>query len=431
MQNPSSMETQPNAQPPRAHEPQASIPAPTHDNLQAMRPVSTTRNREVVNDFYQPRRVRYENQKRKRVRRGGELGNWIWVILAVGLLSFTLVATIGLILVLRTNDNGAVAAQVADNGEPPIEPTSIFFNNPSTSGTPGSGGEDTVVRGAMENSLVIEPWNGTERFTVLLMGMDRRPDENISGCTRTDTMLIVSIDPLTKQIGILSLPRDLYIEIPNYGLSRINTACRLGDLNEPGSGPRLAMQTVQYNFGIRIHDYIMVDFQTFISFIDRIGGVDIDVPRDISDPTYPSMNYGYDPFFIGQGPNHLDGPTALKYARSRHDSDDTDRAKRQQQVLFAAWDKVLSLNMLDNLAVQALPLWNDFSEGIETGLSFDQFIQLALYGKDIPRENIHTGVVNWGYAEGYRTPGGAQVLIPNRYLVGQLMIEVFGETYNQ
>lgn len=409
------------------------IPNPTADAdmLQPMRPVSPPPQRPVVNDFYASRGAR------SNTRRGGG-GNWLWVLLAGGALAMTLIITMTLIFILRTTNNDEQNDVVAAQNNLPTATSAAQSTEDTSTPAPTDGTapavptvEENAGLAPNENSLVIEPWDGKERFTVLLMGLDRRPGETTPLCTRTDTMLVVSLDPVTKQIGILSIPRDLYVEIPNWGLNRINTACRLGDLTEPGSGPLFAMQAVQYNLGIRINDYIMVDFQTFIGFIDRIGGIDVDVPRDIHDATYPDMYYGYDPVHITKGLQHFDGNTALKFARSRHDSDDTDRAKRQQIVLFAVWDKVLSLDMLGNLALQALPLWNDFSEGVQTGLRFDQFVQLALFAKDIPRDSIKSGVITWDYMEGYRTEGGAQVAIPNRYMLGRLMVDVFGENYNQ
>jgi LCP family protein required for cell wall assembly len=246
-------------------------------------------------------------------------------------------------------------------------------------------------------------------------------------------MMIISIDPVQRRIGILSIPRDTYVDVPNYGLSRVNAACTIGNVRDPGSGPRLAMQTVQYNFGIRINDYLMVDFDTFISFIDRIGGIDVMVERTIDDPTYPNMNYGYDPFYLEAGQQHLDGETALKYARSRHDSPegDIDRAERQQQILFAVRDKVLNVNMLDDLLVQSPVLWEEFESGISTGLTLEQIVRLAVYAKDIPSDKIIKGVVTYEYLIGYRTESGGSVLIPNRNKLISLMLEVFGEGYDE
>jgi LCP family protein required for cell wall assembly len=205
----------------------------------------------------------------------------------------------------------------------------------------------------------------------------------------------------------------------------------LGELQQPGYGPQLAMQTVQYNLGIRVHDYVAVDFNTFITIVDAIGGIDVNVPYNISDPEYPDMNYGYDPFYIKAGEHHLDGTTALKYARTRHGDSDFSRAERQQQVMYAIRDRVLNLNMMPQLITQAPTMWNAVSAGVSTGLTFDQVIQLIWYLKDVSSENIHTGVINESYTIGYMTPRGESVLVPDRARLGTLMVEVFGANYSQ
>jgi LCP family protein required for cell wall assembly len=280
-------------------------------------------------------------------------------------------------------------------------------------------------------SIVLTPWDGQSRFTVLVVGLDRRPGET-GLAYRTDTMMLVSIDPVTQSLGILSIPRDLYVEVPGYSeLQRVNTPMVLGELRTPGYGPELLKQTVQYNFGIRVHEYLAVDFNTFVTIVDTIGGVDIDVPYRIADLTYPDMYYGYDPFYMDVGLQHMDGLTALKYARTRHGDSDFNRAQRQQQVLYAIRDKVLSLNMLPQLLAQSPTLWNAVKDGVSTGLTFDQMIQLVWYLKDIESSNIRTGVVNADFTMPFMTAGGAAVLIPDRTALGPLMVEVFGNNYSQ
>ncbi|NJL93386.1 MAG: LCP family protein [Anaerolineae bacterium] len=244
-------------------------------------------------------------------------------------------------------------------------------------------------------------------------------------------MILVSLDPRTNQVGMLSIPRDTYVEVPYAGIQRINTAYMIGELEQPGSGARLAMQTVQYNFGIRVNDYVTVDFQTIIALIDAIGGVDVEVPQNIVDYAYPTMNYGTEVFQIAAGWHHLDGETALKYARTRHSSDDIDRARRQQQVIYAVRDRVTSLDMLDDLVLQAPMLYADLRSGIQTGLSFDQLVALALWVADVPRENFTNSVLSWEYQTSYQTETGASVLVPNRWRIGQLMVETFGVDYSQ
>jgi LCP family protein required for cell wall assembly len=170
-------------------------------------------------------------------------------------------------------------------------------------------------------------------------------------------MLVVSVDPESKSAGMLSMPRDLWVEIPGDGMDRINTAYMYGDLNQsPGGGPALAKKTVQYNLGEPIHYYVRVNFQVFQQVIDLMGGVDIYVEHDINDPLYPDMNYGYDPLRIPSGWQHMDGALALKYARTRHGSSDFERMHRQQQVMLAVRDKVTQLQLLPKLLPRALEM---------------------------------------------------------------------------
>lgn len=401
-------------------------------------------------------------------QRAAAQNSWIWVLVAAGLLMMTLILTMGLIFVLRTaedDDAQSVAAQSEATENANATQAPIIIGDASTGGAsnnenPDSGTENTNTanadNGATNNatggdpdgnagtntdenptpeplSLNIEAWDGEDRFTILLMGIDARPSQGANGLYRTDTMMVISLDPNANRIGIMSIPRDTYVEIPGYNsLQRVNTAYMLGNLQEPGYGPQLAMQTIQYNFGIRINEYMLVDFNAFISVIDEIGGIDVYVEREINDRTYPDMNYGYEPFYISAGQHHLDGATALKYARSRHTSDDIDRGRRQQQILLAIRERILSLNMVDDLLRNALSIWNDIDEGVETGLEFEQILQLALFASEIPSENIYNGVVNWECClTSYTTPNGASVLIPNRYALGSFMVDIFGEGYNQ
>jgi LCP family protein required for cell wall assembly len=235
---------------------------------------------------------------------------------------------------------------------------------------------------------------------------------------------------------MLSVPRDLFISIPpntvvgtGYGLQRINSAYAIGQLVKPGSGPELEMQTVQYNLGMRINAYVVVDFQAVVAIVDAVGGVDVDVPYAINDPAYPNMNYGYDPLYIPAGHIHMNGDLALKYARSRHQSDDLDRAKRQQQIIQAVRSKILSLNMVPRLLVQAPALWSALSADVHSDLTLDQWLQLALYAKDIPLGSIHQAVLNWQYVQS-RVYQGMDILVPDRALIGPLLEQVFGANYN-
>ena len=254
-----------------------------------------------------------------------------------------------------------------------------------------------------------EPWGGTERVNILLMGIDRRPGESF--ISRTDSIMVVSLDPEGDRISILSIPRDLYVLIPGHGRDRINTAFVYGSAgNNPIGGAALAMQTVEYNLGIRLNHYVLVDFSTVINGVNALGGIDVYVPTDLSDPTYPDMDYGFDPLFIPAGTNHFDGVTALKYARTRHVDNDFGRAQRQQQVVLAVRDKALGLG-LPSLISRAPVLYQQLDQGIRTDLSLDQIVRLATLIGDVPSENIENEVLDYDYVESFLTEAGAQVLI--------------------
>lgn len=263
----------------------------------------------------------------------------------------------------------------------------------------------------------------TERKNILIMGIDRRPGEPF--ISRTDTMMLASIDPESDEISILSIPRDLYVVIPGRGQERINTAFVYGSAgNNPAGGAQLAMQTVEYNLGVPVHEYVLVDFSAVTKGIDAIGGIDINVPYEIYDPTFPNMDYGYDPLYIPAGLQHMDGATALKYARTRHQDNDFQRAHRQQQVIMAVRQKVLGLG-LPELLRQAPFLYQQINNGIRTDLSLDEIIGLATATAGISSENIRTEVLDQNYVMSYRTPEGASVLVPLNEQIAPLIEELF------
>ena len=426
MQNPSAQDDQQTAvnnrpvyvQPNRsAHLP----PAPTIPTTPPVRPA-------YYNDGLPPAPSLQESAARERMRRrrvssrnrGGE---WAWVVIAAAIFGIVMVMGLSGFILLRASQSTQEVMPTAVIALPtPIEVAS------ANGGVLQTGQQITLSDG---RNLTLSAWDGQSRFTVLIVGLDRRPGET-GLAYRTDTMMLVSIDPTTKSLGILSIPRDLYVAIPGYSEpQRVNTPMVLGELQRPGYGPDLMKQTVQYNLGIRVHDYVAIDFNTFITIVDSVGGIDLDVPYAISDTSYPDMNYGYDPFYIKAGLQHLDGKTALKYARTRHGDSDFNRAERQQAVLYAIRDRVLSLNMMPQLIAQSPTIWNAVSSGISTGLSFDQIIQLVWYLKDVDKANIKTGVIDNTYTMPFMTAGGAAVLVPDRARLGELMVKVFGANYSE
>ncbi len=267
-------------------------------------------------------------------------------------------------------------------------------------------------------------WQKKERVNILLLGIDER--EGQYGPWRTDTMIVLTLDPEGKTAGMLSIPRDLWVPIPGYGENRINTAHYTGDLKKhPGGGPALAIKTVQYNFGIPIHYYIRVNFSGFIKAIDTIGGIDIYVEKEIYDPQYPDNAYGYDPLYIPAGSHHMDGELALKYARTRHTGSDFDRLRRQQQVILAVRDKVLRLGMLPQLLPKLPELLKTVGDAVQTDLQLDEMVNLAQLASQIDNEHIKTAVIDSSMTVDTTTPNGAQVLIPLREEIRAVVDEIF------
>ncbi len=278
-------------------------------------------------------------------------------------------------------------------------------------------------------SVIPQKWAGAERVTVLVMGIDRRLID-VDRAYRTDTMLLVSVDPVAKTAVILSIPRDLWVEVPGYGVNKINTANFTGDsFDYPGGGPAIAVKTIEYNLGINVDYYVRLDFTAFETFVDTISGIDVDVPEAIADPEYPDGANGYEPFYLAAGPQHLNGHDALRYARTRHTSQgDIDRAHRQQQVILAVRDKVLSLNMLPTLIAKAPVLYQTLNANITTDLTLEQIVSLALLGQDIPKENIQSVVIDYQYVTEGTTPDNQQVLIPLRDKIRELRDRLFTTT---
>ena len=285
-----------------------------------------------------------------------------------------------------------------------------------------------VVPSLAANEPAVIPTSDTQdedsgRTNVLVMGIDRRPGEAF--ISRTDTMMLMSIDSENDTASILSIPRDLYVVLPGRGRDRINTAFVYGSAgNNPAGGAQLAMQTVEYNLGVPIDHYLLVDFSAVTRGIDAIGGIDVNVPYNISDPTFPDMDYGFDPLFIPAGLQHFDGVTALKYARTRHQDNDFFRARRQQQVVLAVRDKILSLGPAELIA-QAPFLYQQLDQGIRTDLSLDQIIRLAKAASEIPSENIRNEVLDQNYVASYRTERGASVLVPINEQIAPLVQAMF------
>jgi len=254
-----------------------------------------------------------------------------------------------------------------------------------------------------------DPWDGKSRVTILVMGLDYRDWES-GDPPRSDTMILLTLDPLTNTAGMLSIPRDLWVNIPGHDYAKINTAFFLGEAERlPGGGPGLAVETVKQFLGVPINYYAQIDFSAFVRFIDELGGVvvTVDEPMQI---VIMGSNKKVD---LEPGTYALPGDHALAYARNRKTSgNDFDRAKRTQQVIMGVRDRLLNVKTLPTLITKAPTLYNEIASGIRTNMTLDQVIKLAWLVKDIPQENIKQGVISPDMVENGFAPDGQMILIP-------------------
>lgn len=258
----------------------------------------------------------------------------------------------------------------------------------------------------------LHPWDGASRVTVLLIGLDARDWETNQGAPRSDTMILLTLDPLNKTAGILSIPRDMWVPIPGFSHGKINTAYALGEANKlPGGGPALAIKTVETFLGVPVNYYAQIDFDAFVKFIDEIGGVKVDVPAKIK---IDLLGDGANTIkYLQPGPQVLPGAWALAYARMRYTEDgDFDRARRQQQVILGIRDRMLKVNMLPTMIAKAPTLYQELASGIHTNLTLDQVIKLALLAKDVPQESIQSGVLGKDTVLFGESPDKLSILIP-------------------
>ncbi|GAB4467198.1 MAG: hypothetical protein Kow00120_31210 [Anaerolineae bacterium] len=254
---------------------------------------------------------------------------------------------------------------------------------------------------------------GYDIINVLLMGLDTHPDRDGS---RSDTIIVVSINRTTATVNMLSIPRDLFVYIPGWTMQRINTAAARGDIVEwrGGGGPAMLRDTLLYNFGIPIHFYARVDFDGFRRLIDMVGGIEL--PVDCTHQDWILKEPGLDEenednwalFTLPIGVQHLDGHTALWYARSRRRTSDFDRSRRQQMILRALFNKARSQDML----AQVPALWNEISQFVETDMTLADVLGIVPTALQLDSSRIQSFVLNTWYVQEWTTPNNEAVLLP-------------------
>ncbi|MCK5476119.1 MAG: LCP family protein [Candidatus Pacebacteria bacterium] len=219
------------------------------------------------------------------------------------------------------------------------------------------------------------------RINILFLGIGGKSH---NGGGLTDTIIILSIKPHENEAAILSIPRDLYVNIPKTNMNtKINAVKLYGDKRN-NDGISLIRSVVKEISNLDIHYFVQLDFQGFIKIVDDLGGIDVYLENDINDPSYPNFTNGYDPFYISKGWQHLDGQTALKVARSRHSRmGDFDRIQRQQKIIKSIKQKIfekyaefdiltfsnilssLSENMLTDIELKEIPKFYKITKEIK------------------------------------------------------------------
>lgn len=268
----------------------------------------------------------------------------------------------------------------------------------------------------MPTSVVAE-----DVVTILLIGVDSA--RNLKA-QNTDTIIVASVNRDTKQVSMLSIPRDLWVYIPYHGWNRINQAHKLGYiLNYPGEGAGLLSDTLKVNFGIPVDHWGRVDFQGFTRVVDQLGGVEMAVACPVNlryvAPTANDPNQ--EERLLEPGVYQMDGDTALRYVRTRRDGSDFDRARRQQQFLRAMWDQAKKRDII----LKIPGLWSALRDAFTTDLSLSDALSLAPVALEIKPQNVRSYYIGPRQARNWKTHEGAQVLLPEYDRIQQTVASLY------
>ena len=305
--------------------------------------------------------------------------------------------------------------------ELPGAPIIASTSNTSTVDSDGDGAVDVIEKNdsldlAQMTTQKGEAWDGKNRITCLAMGLDYRDWVQNDGTPRSDTMMLLTYDPSTKYSGMLSIPRDLWVAIPDHGYGRINTAYSMGEgehlpgvNGKPGGGAGLAMRTVELFLGIDIQYYAVIDFYGFIEFIDTIDKLAINVRDDI---TVDPLGEG-NTVHLRAGVQDLDGATALAYARYRYtEGGDFERAQRQQDVIMALLEQ-MQWQLPELLATKSDQLFACIQRAIKTNLTMSDMLKLAWTVVDLNTWYVKRAVIAPPEQVLYdKSTDGQQILVP-------------------
>lgn len=249
-----------------------------------------------------------------------------------------------------------------------------------------------------------------DQVNILLLGSDQRPYD---GGFRTDTIMLLTINPQQSTVRITSFPRDLYVYIPGWSMDRINTAMARNGFDG-------LAQTFEYNFGVRPNRYVLINFSAFQQLIDSIGGIDVYVASSLTD-----HRDGYGQYTVPAGITHMDGETALWYVRSRYTSSDFDRTRRQQEVLQALFLRLISLNALQ----RAPELFEIYRQNVSTNLQLEDITPLlSVAGQITDPQKVDRHVIGPQHVTRWIVPeSGADVLLPNREAIRLEMEQIISQ----
>ncbi|HZO33089.1 MAG TPA: LCP family protein [Chloroflexota bacterium] len=262
-------------------------------------------------------------------------------------------------------------------------------------------------------------WVGPQTFTFVALGVDQRDDREIP---RTDTIMIGKVDLRAPKVNLISIPRDLLVDIPGYGKDRINTVYVYGEqFKEPDGGIGLLRRTIEKNFGVQIDHFGLLDFQCFRTAVDALGGVTVNVPRAIVDPSYPTEDYGTRLVKFETGVQKMDGERALEYARTRSADSDFHRIQRQQLIIAAMRDQVLQLRTLPSV-----PTLLTGCRNMRSDLGWRDYLNLASSLQTLNSNRVAFAAIDEKLVVDTTLSTGAAVLVPRWDPIHTLVSESFG-----
>jgi LCP family protein required for cell wall assembly len=257
----------------------------------------------------------------------------------------------------------------------------------------------------------------------LLLGLDSTWDLSSQN---TDVILVATINKDTKQVSMLSVPRDLWVYIPNYGWSRINVAHKIGHrTGYPGGGVGLLAEVLRINLGIpSIDHWARIDFQGFARVVDVLGGVEMTVACPVNLRYKPPTSDTEQEMVLEPGLYQMDGATALRYVRTRRGTSDFDRARRQHQFLKAVWNQFKSPDII----LKIPGLWSALSDSFQTDMNLGDVLALAPVALDLKPQNIRSLYIGPNQVEPWTNADGWQVLLPRPDRIQQVVARLYAPT---